>query len=133
MKTFLVVGAGTAGTMIAMKMAKKLNSREWKVVLVDKDTKHYYQPGFLFIPFGKYEEKDVVKVNKQFIPSNIEYIISNIELIEPDSNQVRISLDNRTDQVRLPRHRHWLRYPPGRNRGIKRYWLAKKYLRFLYL
>jgi len=96
MKTFLVVGAGTAGTMIAMKMAKKLNSREWKVVLVDKDTKHYYQPGFLFIPFGKYEEKDVVKVNKQFIPSNIEYIISNIELIEPDSNQVRISLDNRT-------------------------------------
>ena len=96
MKTFLVVGAGTAGTMIAMKMAKKLNNREWKVVLVDKDTKHYYQPGFLFIPFGKYEEKDVVKVNKQFIPSNIEYIISNIELIEPDSNQVRISLDNRT-------------------------------------
>ncbi len=96
MKTFLVVGAGTAGTMIAMKMAKKLNSREWKVVLVDKDTKHYYQPGFLFIPFGKYEEKDVVKVNKQFIPSNIEYIISNIELIEPDSNQVRISLDSRT-------------------------------------
>jgi sulfide:quinone oxidoreductase len=95
MKTFLVVGAGTAGTMIAMKMAKKLNSREWKVVLVDKDTKHYYQPGFLFIPFGKYEEKDVVKVNKQFIPSNIEYIISNIELIEPDSNQVRLTLDNR--------------------------------------
>jgi sulfide:quinone oxidoreductase len=96
MKTFLVVGAGTAGTMIAKKMAKKLNSREWKVVLIDKDTKHYYQPGFLFIPFGKYEETDVVKVNKQFIPSNIEYIISNIELIEPDSNQVRISLDNRT-------------------------------------
>ena len=95
MKTFLVVGAGTAGTMIAKKMAKKLNSREWKIVLVDKDTKHYYQPGFLFIPFGKYEEKDVVKVNKQYIPSNIEYIISNIDLIEPDSNQVRISLDNR--------------------------------------
>ena len=95
MKTFLVVGAGTAGTMIAKKMAKKLNSREWKIVLVDKDTRHYYQPGFLFIPFGKYEEKDVVKVNKQYIPSNIEYIISNIDLIEPDSNQVRISLDKR--------------------------------------
>ena len=49
--------------MIARKMASKLDSSEWKVILVDKDTRHYYQPGFLFIPFGKYEEKDVIKPN----------------------------------------------------------------------
>lgn len=95
MKTLLVLGAGTAGTMIARKMASRLNNREWKVILVDKDTRHYYQPGFLFIPFGKYEEKDVIKPNRQFVPSNIEYVISNIELIEPDKNQVRLTLDNR--------------------------------------
>ncbi len=40
MKTFLVLGAGTAGTMIARKMVSKLDSREWKVILVDKDEKH---------------------------------------------------------------------------------------------
>ena len=71
MKTFLVLGAGTAGTMIARKMATKLDSSEWKVVLVDKDTRHYYQPGFLFIPFGKYEEKHVIKANRQFVPENL--------------------------------------------------------------
>ena len=81
--------------MVAKKMAKKLDGRQWKVILVDKDTKHYYQPGYLFIPFGKYEEKDVIKLNKQYIPSNIEYIISNIELIEPDANQVTLTLDKR--------------------------------------
>lgn len=95
MKTFLVLGAGTAGTMIARKMASKLHSSEWKVILVDKDTRHYYQPGFLFIPFGKYEEKQVIKTNRQFVPKNIEYIISNIEIIEPDSNRVKLTLDDR--------------------------------------
>jgi sulfide:quinone oxidoreductase len=95
MKTFLVLGAGTAGTMIARKMASKLDNREWKVILVDKDTRHYYQPGFLFIPFGKYEEKQVIKTNRQFVPKDIEYIISNIELIEPDSNRVKLTLDDR--------------------------------------
>ncbi len=95
MKTFLVLGAGTAGTMIARKMASKLDRREWKVILVDKDTQHYYQPGFLFIPFGKYEKKHVIKPNRQFVPNNIEYIISNIEIIEPDSNRVKLTLDDR--------------------------------------
>ncbi len=95
MKTFLVLGAGTAGTMIARKMASKLDSHEWKVILVDKDTQHYYQPGFLFIPFGKYEKKHVIKPNRQFVPNNVEYIISNIEIIEPDSNRVKLTLDNR--------------------------------------
>jgi sulfide:quinone oxidoreductase len=37
MKTLLVLGAGTAGTMIARKMASKLDSHDWKVIVVDKD------------------------------------------------------------------------------------------------
>lgn len=98
MKTLLVLGAGTAGTMVAKKMAGKLDAREWKVVLVDKDENHYYQPGFLFVPFGKYGEKDVIRKNRQYIPSNIEYIISNTEIIEPELNQVRLTLDNRVIQ-----------------------------------
>ncbi len=60
MKTFLVLGAGTAGTMIARKLVNTLDSREWKVIVVDKDAKHYYQPGYLFVPFGMYGEKDVI-------------------------------------------------------------------------
>lgn len=95
MKTLLVIGAGTAGTMVAKKMAGKLDNREWKVILVDKDENHYYQPGFLFVPFGKYGKNDVIRKNKQYIPSGIEYIISNTEIIEPELNQVRLTLDNR--------------------------------------
>lgn len=95
MKTFLVLGAGTAGSMIARKMAAKLDSTQWKVVLVDKDETHYYQPGFLFLPFDMYKPQDVYKPKKQFIPSNVEFIISDIEEIQPDASRVKLAKENR--------------------------------------
>jgi sulfide:quinone oxidoreductase len=95
LKNLLVLGAGTAGTMIARKMASKLDSHDWKVILIDKDEQHYYQPGFLFVPFGKYSANDVIQPKRNFIPSNVEFIISDIELIEPDSNRVKLTKDNR--------------------------------------
>lgn len=95
MKVFLVLGAGTAGTMIARKMANKLDAREWKVIVVDKDDNHFYQPGYLFLPFGIYQPKDVVKPKHKFIPNNVEFILSDIELIEPDKNSVRLAKDKK--------------------------------------
>jgi sulfide:quinone oxidoreductase len=95
MKTLLVLGAGTAGTMIARKMAAKLDLQTWKVILVDKDEQHYYQPGFLFVPFGMYTAREVIKPKRNFVPGNVEFIISDIELIEPDANRVTLSKGNR--------------------------------------
>jgi sulfide:quinone oxidoreductase len=34
---------------------------EWEITIVDQQETHFYQPGFLFIPFGIYERRDVVK------------------------------------------------------------------------
>jgi len=31
MKTFLILGAGTAGTLMARTMARKLDRREWNI------------------------------------------------------------------------------------------------------
>jgi len=95
MKVFLILGAGTAGTMIARKMVQKLNPREWKVIVVDKDDDHFYQPGYLFLPFGIYQPKDVVKPKHKFIPGNVEFILSEIELIEPDANRVKLVQDGK--------------------------------------
>jgi sulfide:quinone oxidoreductase len=90
LKTLLILGAGTGGTIIANKMKSMLDKNEWKIVMVDRDENHYYQPGFLFVPFGVYKPSDIVKPKKDFIPAGAELIISEIELIEPDANQVRL-------------------------------------------
>jgi len=91
LKTFLILGAGTGGTMVANKMSKILDDHEWQIIIIDKDENHYYQPGFLFIPFGIYTQKDVIKPKRNFLPQNINVIFSEIELIEPDKNRVRLS------------------------------------------
>lgn len=95
MKTFLILGAGTGGTMMANKLAKRLDSSEWKIILVDREETHYYQPGFLFIPFGLYKPQDVVKPKRNFIPPQVEFILSDIEKIEPAENRVTLNAGNR--------------------------------------
>ncbi len=95
MKTFLILGAGTAGTMMAHEMAKKLNPNEWKIIMVDKDDDHFYQPGYLFIPFDIYKPKDVVKPKHGFIPRGVEFILSEVELIEPDKNRITLVQDKK--------------------------------------
>ena len=95
MKTLLILGGGTGGTMVANKMAHLLDMQEWKIILVDKDETHYYQPGFLFIPFGIYSPKDVVRPKRDFVPHSIEFIYSDIEVIEPDKNRVKLTRNKR--------------------------------------
>ena len=95
MKTFLILGAGAGGTMVATKMSKLLDPNEWKIIVVDPDPHHYYQPGFLFIPFEIYKKSDVVKPKCTFIPQNVEFIISDTEIIEPDKSRVTLTKDNR--------------------------------------
>ncbi len=95
MKRLLILGAGTAGTMVANRLAKELDRDEWKITIVDQEETHYYQPGFLFIPFGIYDKKDVIKPRRDFLPPQVEMILSPIELIEPEKNQVVLAKDGR--------------------------------------
>ncbi len=96
MKTFLILGGGTGGTMVANKMNDSLDPTEWKIIVVDENEDHYYQPGFLFIPFGIYSPSDVVKPKRDFYPQNVEFIHSKIELIEPDKNRVKLEGEKRS-------------------------------------
>lgn len=94
MKTFVILGAGTGGTMMANKLVKRLDPAEWKIILVDREETHYYQPGFLFIPFGYYQPQDVIKSRRAFIPRQVEFILSDVELLEPAENRVTLKNGN---------------------------------------
>jgi sulfide:quinone oxidoreductase len=90
MKNLVILGAGTAGTMMANHLEKKLDKRNWRITVIDRDTKHYYQPGFLFIPFQVYSEKDVIRDKRSFLPSNCKFILSGIETINASTNNVKL-------------------------------------------
>jgi sulfide:quinone oxidoreductase len=90
MKNLLILGGGTAGTMMANKLCKTLDMTEWAIRVVDKDPLHYYQPGFLFIPFGIYKPVDVVREKKEFFPPIVEFMIGEIQEIIPSQNIVML-------------------------------------------
>ena len=91
MKQLLVLGAGTAGTMVVNRLRRVLDVDEWKITIVDPLETHYYQPGFLFIPFGMYSKNDVVKPMRDFIPAGVEGIKAAADVIEPDQNRERLA------------------------------------------
>lgn len=91
MKNLLILGAGAAGTMVANKLRPHLPTNTWQITIVDQDEIHYYQPGFLFIPFGIYDKQDVVKAKSRFIPNDIEMVISEIHRVDADANNVILS------------------------------------------
>ena len=88
MKRILILGAGTAGTMMANKLRNSLDREDWNITIVDQFKTHYYQPGFLFIPFGIYNKQDVIKPKSDFIPTGVDMIYSEIDRIEADANKV---------------------------------------------
>ncbi len=91
MKRILILGGGTAGTMMSNKLRKVLERDEWEITIVDQFKTHYYQPGFLFIPFGIYNKEDVVKPKSDFFPSGVNVIYAEIDQIIADENKVRLS------------------------------------------
>ena len=88
MRHLVILGGGTGGTIMANKLAKVLDDQEWQITMVDSTEKHYYQPGFLFIPFGLYRLQDTVKPRRQFLPSGVKVLISAIDHIDTDKNAV---------------------------------------------
>ncbi len=91
MKNLLILGAGTAGTMMANKLHKALDARAWAITVVDKDENHYYQPGFLFVPFKIYDCERLVRPKRDFIPEGVDLVFAEVAEIEPEANTVRLS------------------------------------------
>jgi sulfide:quinone oxidoreductase len=94
MKRIVILGAGTAGTMMANHLNKKLNRDEWEINIIDEREKHYYQPGYLFLPFDIYEPEDIVKPIQKFIPKRVHRIHDKIKKISAEENIIFLSNGN---------------------------------------
>ena len=84
----LILGAGTAGTMIANKLHRKLP--DWQITVVDKDDVHDYQPGYLFMPFGLNSAKQIRKSSRHFIDDDIPIVTGEIDRVDADAQMVQL-------------------------------------------
>ena len=87
MKTRLILGGGTASTILANKMVTRLPS-DWKVEVVDQNDHHHYQPGFLFVPVGMMPAKRVTKFRRAQFKDGVNYTETEILSVDPDKKVV---------------------------------------------
>ena len=70
-KNLVVLGAGTAGTMVVNKLRRALPTTEWTITVVDRDDIHDYQPGYLFMAFGTNSPEQVRRETHPFLGAGI--------------------------------------------------------------
>jgi sulfide:quinone oxidoreductase len=91
MKRIVILGAGTGGTVMANLLSRRLDPALWAITVVDRDTSHYYQPGFLFVPFGSYAPKQLLKDRTKLLPKQVEFVVAEIEGIDAAKSEVRVA------------------------------------------
>ena len=89
-KRLLVLGAGTAGTMIVNKLRRRLDAGTWDITVVDRDDVHPYQPGYLFLPFGTYSPQQVTRARHKFLPDHVDFVIGEVDVIDPAASTVTL-------------------------------------------
>jgi sulfide:quinone oxidoreductase len=91
MKNVVILGAGTAGTMMANHLKHELKGEQWGITIIDEKEEHHYQPGYLFLPFDIYTPDDIIKSIKEFIPSGVNLLKGKVDRIVPQENHVSMA------------------------------------------
>lgn len=88
MRHLLVLGAGTAGTMVVNRLRRRLPAAEWSVTVVDPSPTHHYQPGYLFIPFGTYAPSDVLRPRRDSLARGVTLVADAVDRVDAEARTV---------------------------------------------
>ena len=91
MSDLVILGGGTAGTMIANKLRKRLRGDGWTITVVDRDDEHHYQPGYLFVPFDRYSPDEIVRSRHHFIPDGVDLVYDEVDRVSPEANLIHLA------------------------------------------
>jgi sulfide:quinone oxidoreductase len=90
-KHLVVLGAGTAGTMVVNKLRPQLPTHEWDVTIVDRSEEHHYQPGYLFVPFGTYRPDQIVKPRQRLITRGVRQLTADVDRVDTAARLVHLA------------------------------------------
>jgi sulfide:quinone oxidoreductase len=95
MKRILILGGGTGGTLAANLLAKKLKAREAQIAVVSASARHMYQPGWLYVPFGKQDPRALSRSERKLLNRRVGLINGKVTTLDVDKREVK--LDNGQD------------------------------------
>ena len=78
-KKVLIVGGGLAGTIIAnglcRQMSKEMRTGAVSITMLGTSDTHMYQPGLLYVPFGKIRESELFRDQRKVLDKRVPYFI----------------------------------------------------------
>ena len=88
----LVVGGGTAGTIVANNLARRLSgeikSGKARITLLSASDRHMYQPGLLYVAFGQMMPDELYRDEASLLESTIEFHVDPVKEFHLDQNKV---------------------------------------------
>ena len=89
-KTVLVLGGGVGGVVAAGRLRQKLGSQH-RVVLVDKEDRHYFPPSFPWVMVARREPRSTYRQLSRLSRKGVEFIQGEVMAIDVDRHQVATS------------------------------------------
>lgn len=89
-RRIVIIGGGTAGTMVANKLRRRLPPDTWAITVIDRDNYHLYQPGLLFVPFGKYSRRELTKPRRAFLDRGVDLLLDSVDRVDPGARTVTV-------------------------------------------
>ena len=96
-RRLVVLGGGLGGTMIANRLRKRFPADALEIHVVDRDDRHLYQAGLIFVPFGIVEPDRLVRSRREQLREGIVFHMSEIDHVSLDDDRVILADGTRLD------------------------------------
>jgi sulfide:quinone oxidoreductase len=84
----VVLGGGVGGTLTANLLAKRLPPGTAQITVADLTGKHVYQPGWLYVPFGREKPRDLVRSERGLLDKRVNLIVDDFTRIDTERRLV---------------------------------------------
>lgn len=85
-----VVGGGTAGVAAAAALRRSLPASD-RIVLVEPNSRHYYQPGFTLVGGGVWTAGRTWRPQTRVIPAGVTWLQTRVTAYEPEHNRLQLA------------------------------------------
>ena len=81
-KRIVILGGGTGGTMTANRLRRRFSPDEAEIHVVDRDDRHVYQPGLLFVPFGLASPEEIVRPRRRQLHNGVVFHETEVDSVD---------------------------------------------------
>ena len=90
-KQVVILGGGTGGTMVANRLRNASARTKLEIHVVDRDDRHVYQPGLLFVPSGSPQLEKIVRPRRRQLRDGIVFHEGEVESVSLEHDEVALA------------------------------------------